>query len=145
MISYEKSCGAVIYTVIDHNIKYVIIKSTEGIYGFPKGHMEKDESEIETARREIFEEVGLKVNFISGFRTVNIHSLPKKKNVMKKVVYFLAKYDNQEIKYQEEELLGAYLMNYDEAINSFQYEDSKRILTEADNFIKKNLGDNNER
>lgn len=136
MVSYEKSCGAVIYTNVDNTIKYVIIKSIEGIYGFPKGHMEKDETEYDTAKREIFEEVGLDVEFIPGFRTIDIHPLPKKRNVMKKAVYFLAKFEDQQLKYQKEELLGAYLMTYDEIINKFQYDSSKRILMEANDFIK---------
>ena len=42
-MKFEKSCGAVVFTKIDNKIKYLIIKSLEGIYGFPKGHMELDE------------------------------------------------------------------------------------------------------
>ena len=34
----EKSCGAIVYTHENSTIKYVIIRSKEGIYGFPKGH-----------------------------------------------------------------------------------------------------------
>ena len=31
----EKSCGAIVYTCENSTIKYVIIRSKEGIYGFP--------------------------------------------------------------------------------------------------------------
>ena len=64
----EKSCGAIVYTKESGNIKYVIIRSKEGIYGFPKGHIEENESETETALREVAEEVGLTVTLISKFR-----------------------------------------------------------------------------
>lgn len=57
---YEKSCGAVIYVEAEGARKYVIIRSPEGYYGFPKGHMEPGETEEQTALREIFEEVGLR-------------------------------------------------------------------------------------
>ena len=67
-MKFEKSCGAVVATKIDNKIKYLIIKSIEGIYGFPKGHMELDEVEEETALREILEETGIKVKLINGFR-----------------------------------------------------------------------------
>jgi tRNA nucleotidyltransferase (CCA-adding enzyme) len=58
---------------------------------------------------------------------------------MKKVVYFAAEYDNQDIKHQEEELLDVYLMTYEEAMNVLQFESSKRILSEANSFILKLL------
>lgn len=62
----EKSCGAIVYTCENSTIKYVIIRSKEGIYGFPKGHIEGTEGEIETALREISEETGLTVRLIVG-------------------------------------------------------------------------------
>lgn len=37
-----------------------------------KGHMEKDESEHQTAMREILEETGLTVKFVEGFREINV-------------------------------------------------------------------------
>lgn len=66
----EKSCGAIIYTKEHGDIQYIIIRSKEGIYGFPKGHTEGNESETETALREVAEETGLTVRLIPGFITV---------------------------------------------------------------------------
>lgn len=56
--------------------------------------------------------------------------------MIKRIIYFVAEYDNQQICYQEEELEGAYLMKYEEAMNAFQFESSKRILNEANDFIE---------
>ena len=120
----------------DGKTQYVIIKSTEGYYGFPKGHIESGESEEETALREIREETGLIVKIISGFRMVDEHPIPNKPDIMKRVIYFLAEFENQIVKYQKEELLGAYLMTYTDAINVFQFDSSKKILERADSFIK---------
>ena len=58
-MTVEKSCGAVVFTREGGEVRYVIIQSLEGYYGFPKGHMEGSETEQETALREIREEVGL--------------------------------------------------------------------------------------
>ena len=134
---YEKSCGAVVYTRIKGKPQYVMVKSLEGFYGFPKGHMEKNETEAETALREIYEEVGLRPALIDGFRVTDEYPIPGKPNVTKQVVFFLAEYDNQEIHYQKEELLGAELMEFDKAMNSFQFESSKKILSEANDFLNK--------
>lgn len=134
-MEYEKSCGAVVYTKVNGMIKYVLIQSLEGIWGFPKGHMESGETEEQTALREIYEEVHLKVRILNGFRTTNEYPLPKKENVTKQVVYFCAEYDGQEIVPQNEELAGTALVTYEEALSLFQFEGSKRILKEANDFL----------
>src|SRR5690554_7789701 len=85
IVKYEISCGAVVYTRKNDNILYVIVKSTEGYFGFPKGHMEKNETEEQTAIREIFEETGLKVNIIPGFKTINEYPIPHKEVTIKRV------------------------------------------------------------
>lgn len=132
----EKSCGAVVFTRADGKIRYVLAQNLEGYYGFPKGHMEAGETETETALREIREEVGLRPRLIEGFRMEDEHPLPKKPGVIKQVVYFLAEYEDQEISYQKEELLSAPLVSYEEAVELFTFESSKRILTEAHHFLQ---------
>ena len=134
-MTYEHSAGAVVFTVADDNIKYVIIKSRQGYFGFPKGHIERGEDEKTAALREVYEEVGLCVELLDGFRIEDEHPIPSKRNVMKNIVYFAAEYSGQDIKYQRKELSGAQLMTFDEAMSSFQFEGSKRILTRANEFI----------
>jgi len=132
---YEKSCGAVVFTVINNEIKYLLIRNLTGIYGFPKGHVEQDETEERTALREVFEETGLTVRLVPGFKTVDEHPIPQKENTIKQIVYFLGEYYNQEFHYQKEELTDALLVDYETAMTLFQFESSKRILTEANNFL----------
>lgn len=136
-MEYETSCGALIFTRIENEVYWVIIQSLKGIYGFSKGHMEKGETEKETALREIWEETGLKPTLIDGFIAEDEYPLPKKPGVMKRVIYFLAEYENQEIVYQKEELKGAYLMKYDEAKECLQFQPSRDILKIANEFVEK--------
>ena len=132
----EKSCGAIVYTAENNSIKYVIIRSKEGIYGFPKGHVEGTESETDTALREIFEETGLIVRLIDGFRTEDTHSFISNGEAKSKhIVYFLAEYSNQVPKVQETELSSVHLMDYETALSAFQFESSKRLLSEAHDFL----------
>ena len=133
-MTYEKSCGAVVFTRINNEIKYLLIKSLTGIYGFPKGHVEQGETEEQTARREILEEVGLSVNLLPGFRSEDEYPIPQK-NTIKRTVYFLGEYYNREFTYQKEELSDALLIDYESAMNLLQFESTKRILTEANNFL----------
>ena len=57
-MKYEKSCGAIIFD----KDKILVIQQKEGHWGFPKGHVEEGETEVETAIREIKEETNLDVN-----------------------------------------------------------------------------------
>lgn len=132
---YEKSCGAVVFTRINNEIKYLLIRNLTGIYGFPKGHVEGNEAEEETALREVLEETGVTVNLVPGFRTVDEHPIPQKENTMKQIVYFLGEYCDQEFHFQKEELTDALLVDYETAMSLFQFDNSKRILTAANRFL----------
>ena len=134
-MTYEKSCGAVVFTRSNGKIRFLLISNLEGIYGFPKGHVEAGETEEQTALREVFEEVGLTVNLIAGFRSKDEHPIPQKENTIKQITYFLGEYSNQEFTYQKEELSNALLVDYETAMSLFQFDSSKRILTEANNFL----------
>ena len=131
----EVSCGAVVFTRTPDGIRYVIIRSLEGFCGFPKGHMEQGETERETALREIREEVGLTVRLLGGFREVYEYPLPKKPGVTKRVIYFLAEYEDQQLAPQAEELSQAELMSFDEAMAAFQFENLRELITKAKSAI----------
>ena len=89
----EKSCGTVLFTVIDDVVYYVLIQNTNnGHCGFPKGHMEPGETQRQTALREIREEVGLDCVLMDGFCEEEWYSLPERSGLQKQVVYFLAQY-----------------------------------------------------
>ncbi len=133
----EKSCGAVVFTREHDHLRYVIIRSTEGFYGFPKGHMEPGETEAETALREIREETGLTVRLVGDFRTEDAHPLSRegRPDVMKQIIYFLAEFQAQPLRAQESEVSEIQLMSYENAMAHFQFESSKRILSEAHSYI----------
>ena len=52
-MQYEKSCGAVIYTVQNGTRFYLVEQMQKGHVSLCKGHVEKDETELQTAEREI--------------------------------------------------------------------------------------------
>ena len=135
-MTYEKSCGAVVFTRAGGEIRYVLAQSLAGVYGFPKGHVEAGETEQETALREIWEEVHIKPRLIAGFRTTSVYMLPNKKGVLKRVVFFLAEYEEQEIVAQKEELRSAPLVPYEEAMKMLRHRDTRRILREANDFLQ---------
>ncbi len=132
----EKSCGAVVFTKENGQFKYVIIRSKEGFCGFPKGHMEGMENEMQTALREVAEETGLSVHIVGGFRTEDSYPFNRDGETrIKHIVYFFAEYSNQTPIVQEAELSSIDLMDFNTAISAFQFDSTKRILTEAHAFL----------
>ncbi len=132
----EKSCGAVVFTKENGHVRYIIIESKEGVYGFPKGHIEQAETEIQTALREIKEETGLTVSVIDGFRAEDSYSFTRNGQLItKSVVYFLAEYSDQSPTAQEAELNSVHLMDFEAAISAFQFDGSKEILKQAHTFL----------
>lgn len=129
----EKSCGAFVFRKEKDDIEVLIIHQVQGHWCFPKGHVEKNETEEETAIREIREETGLKVSILEGFREV-IDYCPKE-NVHKDVVYFIAKPLKGHIKVQEEELAEAYFMSFDEARKLITYDNDRELFEKAAAFI----------
>ncbi len=141
-MKFEKSCGAVVFTSVDSEIRYVLVQSRNGHFGFPKGHTEAGETEEETALREVFEEVHLRPVFMNGFREVSEYVLPAG-NFQKQVVFFLGYYSAQKIIPQESELQQVSLVSYEEAMALLEHDDNRRILTKADLFLKKYGKDRN--
>ena len=133
---YIKSCGAVVFTRQGNEILYVIIRQTNGDWGFPKGHTEQGETEQETALREIREEVGLRTELLPGFRKEITYPFPNKVDLYKQVVYFLAEYAAQTLACQPGEVETVLLLSYRQAMERLTFEETKNILTEADCFLK---------
>ena len=120
----EKSCGCII---IDNNHKVLLINQKNGnFWGFPKGHIEPNESEIETAKRETKEEVGIEVEILKDKR-YETHYL-KRGEIDKTTIYFLAIPKTNKIIIQESEINDAKWVKIDEAIELLSFEETKEIL-----------------
>ena len=76
---------------------------------------------------------------VDDFVTYDLYPLIFKglPNVTKTITYFLAEFKDQIPEALDSEISKIYLMSYDEAIKNLQFESSKRILTEAHNFLTK--------
>ena len=130
---YERSCGAIVFTRQADRTLYLILRETEGIWGFPKGHMEPGETEAETALREIKEETGLTLTLLPGFRETETYPLLRegRPDTLKQVTYFLAQYADQQPRRQESEVAEIRLLPYADALQTLQYEASRQLLSQA--------------
>lgn len=132
----EKSCGVITYIVIDNEINYLLVEQNNGYTCFPKGHVENNETEEETALRECYEETGLKPKIVKGFRESIDYYMPDF-DAMKEVVFFIGKIDNLDYHRQEKEIKDIKLCKYEEAYNYLMFDNWQELLFKANEFIKK--------
>ena len=130
----ERSCGAVVVTTQDDGRHYVLVRG--GYTGLPKGHMERGESERETALREIWEETCVRAKILPGFRRTVLYHLPNGND--KRVVYFLAEFAHQEAHQNPEEFLKVMVLPYQEALRALTFENDRVTLRAAEKWMRRN-------
>ena len=131
-MKYEKSCGCVVF---DEG-KVLMIQHNEGHWDFPKGHVEGNETEIQTAIREVKEETNIDVNVKSQNRYTIEYS--PKDGVLKEVVYFIATKNSNECKPQESEVQKVEWVRIEDAIDRVTFDITRNVLKRAIGDIEKN-------
>ncbi|MBR3106534.1 MAG: NUDIX domain-containing protein [Clostridia bacterium] len=134
-MNLERSCGAIVFKWENGQPLFVIVQEQAGAYSFPKGHMEGDETEMETARREVFEETGLHPAFLDGFRQEDEYDLAEKPDTRKRVVYFLAECKDEPLIPRPGEIRRIELLPYGQAAERFEHAGTRRVLSAARAFL----------
>ena len=137
-----KSAGAVIFRKEGDKIFYLLLhylssaKAPKDYWDFSKGHIEKGEKEIETVKREIEEETGIKdLKFIDGFKETEKYFFKDRgETVFKTVSYLLAETKTKEVKLSFEHI-GYKWLPFEEALAQLTFENAKEILRKANDFL----------
>lgn len=105
-------------------------------WDLPKGHIEKGEGILETVKREIFEETGLRdINFKGEFKeTIKYFFKWEGKNIMKFVTFYLVETKTEEVKISEEHV-GFQWLSYDDAMSRLTFKNAKNILQKAKDYL----------
>ena len=96
--------------------------------------MEYGETELQTVLREIQEETGLTVDIIDGFR--HAYDYKVKFFIHKTAVYLLGEFHSTEIVPQEGEVLDYWILPFQEAMDSLEFEQDRIILQYAETYLK---------
>lgn len=132
----EQSFGVIPVYRKDGQTYFLLIRHNSGHWAFPKGHAEPGESEMETARRELREETGI--------RDVTLYPEPifeerytkaawsdPRQTVAKTVRYFLGIVHDPHVRLQATEVQDYKWATYGEARAIITYDASRRLLEEA--------------
>ena len=121
----EKCCGCII--IKNNNV--LVVQEKEGHWGLPKGHVEGNETEVETAIREVKEETNLDVK-VDSSKKYSVNYIID--NEIDKTVYFFpAKVIGGELKNQESEIANIKWLSSKDAIEIMTYDDVREMLTNA--------------
>jgi len=139
----EQSAGAVIFRIKNKQPCYLLLHYPTGVrikreyWDFPKGHLEKGETEQQAAAREIQEETGLdKIAFIPEFKErIQYYFRVKGKTIFKTVVFFLAFTKKKKVKISFEHE-GFVWLPFERAMKKLKFANARRILERAHQFLK---------
>ena len=132
----QKSAGIVLFRNDSDKNEFLLLNYPQGHWDFVKGKIEQNETSHETALRETKEETGISnIEFVNGFEeSVEYDFRFKKENIHKKVIFFLAKTNEKNIKLSHEH--NDYLwLEYSDALKKTTFENAKNVLTKANEFL----------
>ncbi|MFA7417500.1 MAG: NUDIX domain-containing protein [Acholeplasma sp.] len=132
----EVSAGAVVYIKTNNQLLYLLIQNKNGNhFSFPKGHVEKNESIIDTAKREVLEETGIVFEITSDKMETITYLMPN--GIYKDVYLFLGQALNQKITVQQAEVLHAGWYNHEQVLRYLTYDNDKIAFIKLTERIKK--------
>ena len=132
----QKSAGIVLFRNDSDKNEFLLLNYPQGHWDFVKGKIEQNETSHETALRETKEETGItNIKFVDGFEeSVEYDFRFKKEDIHKKVIFFLAKTNEKNIKLSHEH--NDYLwLEYNDALKKTTFENAKNVLTKANEFL----------
>lgn len=149
------SAGAVIFRRDREGIKFLLLYHGKNYWNFPKGRPEEGEGAMAAFLREVEEETGLKrhdLRILSGFqardryffsglrRDESSERIPHQptRSRMKIVIYYLVETRKAEVMTSHEHD-GYGWFSYKEAISIAKYENTKKIIKDADAFIRRGV------
>jgi len=150
----EKSVGAVIYCKIKNekgkrNVEYLILhysprnrfdnrRPKPGHWDYVKGHMENDENELTTLRREIREEIGLnKTDYrvVPGFKELLKYNFRSTKGLhYKEVAFYLVETNTKKTTLSHEHDNYKWLP-YNKALDTITFKGGKEMLIRANKYL----------
>jgi len=133
----ETSAGAILFRRDSGKPLYLLLKYPAGHWDLPKGNIEKGEEPLQTMHREVREETGIAdVRVLPGFKKeIEYFYRREGRRVHKTVVFFLAEtlIDKVTISF-EHQAYGWF--SFTDAMKTVTYPNAKRLVTEADAFIR---------
>ena len=143
-VVWEVSAGAAVFRVKDGRRLYLVLRYPSGHFDFPKGHVEKGETEEEALRRETEEETGIRtLRILRGRESIRYFYSAKGEErekrlrtgrglwIFKAVHFRPAETTESKVRISDEHI-GFEWLPYDEARRRLTFENARRVLDMAE-------------
>jgi 8-oxo-dGTP diphosphatase len=129
----EFSSGGIVIKSHGPQIKILLIKDPYEKWTWPKGNIDKGESSLNAATREIEEETGLKnIQMLSKVGQINYFYKREKRLIYKTVYLYLFKFKGREaLSIQKTEIEDGRWFSKEEALSRVGYKGAKDFLRKA--------------
>jgi 8-oxo-dGTP pyrophosphatase MutT (NUDIX family) len=135
----EVSAGGIVFRrVPGEGPRYLLIRDSYNNWGFPKGHLEGDESPAEAAMRETAEETGLGHLVLQGpIRVIDWHFRFRGRHIHKYCHFFLFESPDGEASPQVDEGITACQWRpLSEALEILSYDNARGVLKRAGEMVR---------
>ena len=136
MAVVERSAGVIVFRVQRGAREYLLLDYSKH-WDFPKGHIERGESRLQAALRELTEETALsQVRLIDGFaQEISYYFRDRKRNLINKSVWFcLGETAGGEITLSHEHV-GWEFLPFEAAMKRLTFAGARNVLRDAENFM----------
>ena len=132
----ERSAGAVIFNERDNVPSFLLLNYPAGHWDFPKGNIEKGELPLDTVKREVSEETGIKnIEILPNFQKKIVYFYRRNVGIIRKeVIFVLARTATWDVTLSYEHKNYIWL-DLEKALNKVTYRNSKNILKAAAKFL----------
>lgn len=139
----DKSVGIIPVLKQRNDFLFLLVHQVAGHWAFPKGHPNANETELETAKRELSEETGLNtLEIVEGFKYQQRYSFVRDSGKTdKEVIFFIGFVNSKKVKIMESEVQSFSWLPFDECMKRLTYSESQKMLKEAYEYIKRSAAD----
>ncbi|MCG3220580.1 MAG: NUDIX domain-containing protein [Candidatus Heimdallarchaeota archaeon] len=136
----EQSAGIVIY----NSGKYLLLnygksRVTANRWGLTKGRIEGNETVIEAALREAFEETGIKdISILEEFEHKITYYFTRGQNRIKKTVIYLIGISSTDDIQISKEHIGSQWATYEKALEMLTFENTRKVIRAAERYLREN-------
>jgi len=135
----EVSAGGIVFRrVPGQAARYLLIRDSYKNWGFPKGHLEGDESPAEAATRETAEETGLEHLILQGpIRVIDWHFRFRGRHIHKYCHFFLFESPDGEVCPQlDEGITACQWRPLPEVLDLLSYDNARGVLKRAGEMVR---------
>ena len=132
------SCMGVVTYINNEQIYVALLKDKDNNWVLPKGHFKDDESFVETAMREVYEETNIKLKMKNLVDKIGEFSyFSDLENSVKNIKVYLFKINEPQkiIPLEKENFVDSKWFSLEEAINKVAYQEQKDVLRKVSKYI----------